>query len=126
MKNTKTTSEEHKNDITMNKFNCEIIEEEKSLPTEPSFHENKQMANKKSSDAFQKGYNEIGSYRKHLKDKVKSVHQKVQLQLELHKKQKKKPIINHEEKKEMMENDEVNGGTINIVNKENFKNVLIS
>jgi len=126
MKNTKSTSEEHKNDITMNKFNCEIIEEEKSLPTEPSFHENKQMANKKSSDAFQKGYNEIGSYRKHLKDKVKSVHQKVQLQLELHKKQKKKPIINHEEKKEMMENDEVNGGTINIVNKENFKNVLIS
>ena len=120
-------SEVHKNDILMNKLSCEIIEEEKSVPEENSIAETKKITKAKNNDEFQKNYNEIGSYRKNMKERVSSEHRRVQMQIEMHKKKKKKRNnFSPQQDTTTVRQEEESGGTMHIVNRENFKKVLIS
>ena len=123
----KPNSEDHKNDILMNKLSCEIIEEEKSVPEENSIAETKKITKVKTNDEFQKNYNEIGSYRKNMKERVSSEHRRVQMQIEMHKKKKKKRNnFSPQQDTTTVRQEEESGGTMHIVNRENFKKVLIS
>lgn len=123
------TSNEHKNDLRANKFNCEIINEEKSVSSEPSYYEKKLIVN---NDNYQKNYNDLVIIRKNLKEKVISEHQKIQFQIEKRKKKKKKQVNHNDFMNKAARNEALddlsritqNQGKINIMNNENFKKVL--
>ena len=62
-----------------------------------------------------------------MKERVSSEHRRVQMQIEMHKKKKKKRNnFSPQQDTTTVRQEEESGGTMHIVNRENFKKVLIS
>lgn len=118
--------EEHKNDLISNKTYCEIIKE---LPSEQSTTK-QELKPKNTEENYERGYNELVSHRKNLKEKVSSEHQKIRSSIEKRKKKKKKSLNlfkiekNDGNIQDISRISRQNQGKINIIHPENFKKVL--
>lgn len=118
--------EEHKNDLISNKTNCEVIKE---LPSEQSTTK-QELKQKKTEENYEKNYNELVSYRKNIKEKVVSEHQKIRSSIDKRKKKKKKNFNlfkiekNEGNLQDISRISRQNQGKINIIHAENYKKVL--